>query len=360
MAAHILKVMLLQSVHTLPLALVIEQVSPTTSGAAESMLRSGADEPHAIASKPDAHVSDNTGFWSTEGDCPLTEPLFRSSHQMERIVFAIGAHVPNSENCLLLEASITNIHNFHGNNSMILLVDNDSPLDVSGCMGAERAGLNVLIKRVAPSRYEMGTWETAHSMLDSTRMRAWEPTHIVLIQHSNLLLRPMDFAKAPCRAFSLTHWPRFHQTPLHKLAYRGLGPRQREACHLQLATCPLYPWASPLATCMGIHCTEPCVQSGPITHQRALEWGLAFDTAAAFEMSEFLRLQDIGLWKCLGESMSRDPPNKDHSTQFERVVGILLAKLGNPTNVCHEVDGHYFTKIHGKTALQKCSDGSLM
>jgi len=237
------------------------------------------------------------------------------------------------------------------------LVDNDSPLSVSGCMGAERAGLNVLFKRVAPSRYEMGTWETAHSMLDSTRMRAWEPTHIVLIQHSNLLLRPMDFAKAPCRAFSLTHWPRFHKTPLHKLAYRGLGPRQREACHLQLETCPLYPWASPLATCMGIHCSSPCVQSGPITQQPVLQWGIAFDSCAAFSMSEFLRLQDIGFWTCLHDAMLSHTPNKSQSQQFERLVGILLAKLGHPTTLCHELDGHYFQKNHGNTFVQQCHQG---
>eukprot|EP00930_Biecheleria_cincta_P069142 TRINITY_DN5691_c0_g1_i1.p1 TRINITY_DN5691_c0_g1~~TRINITY_DN5691_c0_g1_i1.p1 ORF type:complete len:319 (-),score=32.41 TRINITY_DN5691_c0_g1_i1:32-988(-) len=255
--------------------------------------------------------------------------------EAQKILFAFVAYIPDMRNCDLLQKTTHNAAVFHPHDSIIVVIDNGSPISAAQCVDTDR-----VIVMQGPKAREMGAW-----ILVQEHIEQWKPTHVAVLQHSIIVTSRFNVQAMACPVVSLTHWPTWDKASLDSLATVGtIGP----------GSTPRMEWTSAMATCMNIHCSTPCAQAGPITQQPLLRWGIAFDSASVWSIDAWKSLTTMGLWNCM--KLDR-PYGKSESQQFERFVGVLMAKAGYPVDRCHANLGTFVQKVHGGTSFLRCASG---
>jgi len=273
------------------------------------------------------------------GPCRQHEPsLITKTAGGQNILFAFVAYLLEKRDCDLLKKTTRNVAVFHPHDSKIVVVDNGGPIPAGQCVDAK----DVIVMQ-GPKAREMGAWALVQQHVEE-----WKPTHITILQHSIVVTSRFDFEAMACPVVSLSHWPRLDKASIASLAAQGtVGP----------GSTPRMEWASEVASCMNIHCAAPCAQTGAVIQQPLLEWGIAFDSASVWSIDAWKSLTDLGLWKCMKLDRLY---GKSESQQFERLVGILMAKAGYPVDRCHANLGTFVQKTHDHAIFLPCENGAWM
>eukprot|EP00930_Biecheleria_cincta_P069143 TRINITY_DN5691_c0_g2_i1.p1 TRINITY_DN5691_c0_g2~~TRINITY_DN5691_c0_g2_i1.p1 ORF type:complete len:312 (-),score=40.20 TRINITY_DN5691_c0_g2_i1:88-1023(-) len=292
-----------------------------------------------VALAASAKVSDFMNDSLLPGPCQQHDAsLMAKTASGQKILFVFVAYLPEKRDCDLLQKTTRNVAVFHPHDSKIVVVDNGGPISAGQCVD----GNDVTVMQ-GPKAREMGAWILVQQHVDE-----WKPTHVTILQHSIIVTSRFDFQAMACPVVSLSHWPRLDKASLASLASEGT---------VGLGSTPRMEWTSEVASCMNIHCAAPCAQSGPVIQQPLLQWGIAFDSASVWSIDVWKSLTDLGLWKCMKLDRLY---GKSESQQFERLVGILMAKAGYPVDRCHANLGTFVQKTHDHAVFLPCANGAWL
>ena len=271
-------------------------------------------------------------------------------------LFVLAAHIPDSYNRDLLNATLHSIL-LHHPNSPTLLVDNASPDDsiVPSAIAALPVAARefIMLRRQQVSHGMLGSWHEADAYLRRDNKIA----RIVLLQHSTRLLRPLPPVDGSCVAIALGGTEANHSSAW--LSHTSASMK----------------WASAKANQLKLPCGPQCRLSRNAaatldqvcTHWEACDdWSAALHSTLLLSRTGFTKLSEMGLWPRLNShgklvhisSFSRSVWQTTHGESkvamphagLEILAGILIARLNNyptPPDRCSCTD--CTEKRHGNT-----------
>jgi len=245
----------------------------------------------------------------------------------QRLLIVFASYIPDDHNCLLLDRATKSALKFHSVDGMVVVVDDGSPENLQACMQDQFQSVTVLQNKLG---YEPGAWKAVQQLIEDpdSSVSQWKPTHVVMLQHSIFFVRGISAQSMPCPVMSMSMYSYCLNIPRTECLYFDLS------------------WTESVVTCMNIHCGGNCQQDGPVTTEPLLDWTVTPHSAILFPISDWRKLAELGLWRCMGDERM----DKVKSLNFERLTGILAAKLGYNAERCHVLENEYLHKEHGATA----------